>query len=202
RQDLKKAIISLLDEMTRHGGAARYAEVYKRISEQGSAQVDATEFSDALRSLEQEGQVSVSGEGPRRNIRRISGTAIEDDVKAPSMLLRGLRTSLIKDYYYYYISYDYLKNALKTPFESEPSPDNPNPQRRPWTEDDEKSFVAQLEAELDKVYTFQRVKSEEIVRRIKASEREVNEVIARLDGRDVGEPAQNGNPNGAKEGTP
>ncbi|KAL9105452.1 MAG: hypothetical protein Q9187_008709, partial [Circinaria calcarea] len=113
-----------------------------------------------------------------------------------------LRTSLIKDYYYYYISYDDLKNALKTPYESEPSPDNPNPQRRPWTEDDEKSFVAQLEAELDKVYTFQRVKSEEIVRRIKASEREVNEVIARLDGRDVGEPAQNGNPNGAKEGTP
>lgn len=75
RQDLKKAITDLLDEMTRHGGAARYAEVFKRIGEQGSAQVEATEFSDALRSLEQEGQISVSGEGPRRNIRRISGNA-------------------------------------------------------------------------------------------------------------------------------
>ncbi|MCJ1474070.1 hypothetical protein MMC13_002728 [Lambiella insularis] len=73
KQDLKKAITDLLDEMTRHGNAARYAEVYKRISEQGSAQVEGTEFADALRSLEQEGQVSISGEGPRKNIRRITG---------------------------------------------------------------------------------------------------------------------------------
>lgn len=74
KQDLKKAITDLLDEMTRQGGAARYAEVYKRISEQGSAQVEGTEFAEALRSLEQEGQVSISGEGPRKNIRRITGT--------------------------------------------------------------------------------------------------------------------------------
>jgi SPX domain protein involved in polyphosphate accumulation len=39
--------------------------------------------------------------------------------------------------------------------------------------------VKQLEDELDKVYTFQKVKSSEIVRRIKASEKEVNETIAR-----------------------
>ncbi|SLM36042.1 dna replication licensing factor mcm4 [Lasallia pustulata] len=74
KQDLKKAITDLLDEMTRQGGAARYGEVYKRISEQGSAQVEGTEFAEALRSLEQEGQVSISGEGPRKNIRRITGT--------------------------------------------------------------------------------------------------------------------------------
>ena len=92
-----------------------------------------------------------------------------------------MRTSLIKDYYYYYISYDDLKDALKAPYETQPSPENPNPQRREWTEDDEKSFVAELEAELDKVFTFQRVKSGEIVRRIKASEKEVNHVIGRLD---------------------
>ena len=73
RADLKKAITDLLDEMTRQGGAARYPEVFRRISEQGSAQVEGVEFADALRSLEQEGQVSVSGEGPRRNIRRITG---------------------------------------------------------------------------------------------------------------------------------
>jgi SPX domain protein involved in polyphosphate accumulation len=34
-----------------------------------------------------------------------------------------------------------------------------------------------LEAELDKVFTFQKVKSQEIVRRIKASEKEVEEVV-------------------------
>jgi SPX domain protein involved in polyphosphate accumulation len=39
--------------------------------------------------------------------------------------------------------------------------------------------VKQLEDELDKVYTFQKVKSSEIIRRIKASEKEVNETIER-----------------------
>lgn len=94
-----------------------------------------------------------------------------------------LRTSLIRDYYYYYISYDDLKDALLTPYETEPTPENPQPKRRPWTEDDEKAFVTELEGELDKVFTFQRVKSEEIVRRIKASEKEVSDVIGRLDNR-------------------
>jgi len=73
KQDLKKAITDLLDEMTRSGGAARYTEVYKRISEQGSAQVEGTEFAEAMRSLEQEGHVSISGEGPRKSIRRVTG---------------------------------------------------------------------------------------------------------------------------------
>lgn len=39
--------------------------------------------------------------------------------------------------------------------------------------------MKQLEGELDKVYTWQRVKASEIIRRIAASEREVNEVIER-----------------------
>ncbi|KAL8675083.1 MAG: hypothetical protein Q9168_000566 [Polycauliona sp. 1 TL-2023] len=94
-----------------------------------------------------------------------------------------LRTSLLRDYYYYYISYEHLKDALKTPYETAPTPEIAHPDRRPWNEDDEKAFVAELEAELDKVWTFQRVKSGEIVRRIKASEKEVNEVVARLERR-------------------
>ena len=73
RSDLKRAITDLLDEMTRSGGSVRYAEVYRRISEQGTAQVEGVEFADALRSLEQEGQVLVAGEGPRRSIRRVTG---------------------------------------------------------------------------------------------------------------------------------
>lgn len=98
----------------------------------------------------------------------------------------------MKDYYYYYISYDNLKNSLKTPYETEPTVQQPHPKRRPWTEDDEKSFVAELEAELDKVFTFQRVKSGEIVRRIKASEKEVNHVVNKLDQRGP-RPSQSGN---------
>jgi DNA replication licensing factor MCM4 len=98
----------------------------------------------------------------------------------------------LKDYYYYYIAYDDLKDALKTPFEHDPTPQKPHPRRRPWTEEDEKAFVAQLEGELDKVFTFQRVKSGEIVRRIKVSEKEVNDVLGRMDKRGL-KPTQNGN---------
>lgn len=103
-----------------------------------------------------------------------------------------LRTSLIKDYYHYYIAYDHLKNRLKTPYESDLTPDQPKPKRRPWNEDDEKDFVAELEGELDKVFTFQRVKTEETVRRLRATEREVGEVIARVERSGQSRPSANG----------
>lgn len=74
-QDLKKAITDLLDEMTRQGGSARYMDVFRRISEQGSAQVEGAEFADAVKSLEQEGHINTSGEGPRKSIRRVTGVA-------------------------------------------------------------------------------------------------------------------------------
>ncbi|KIX05912.1 uncharacterized protein Z518_03886 [Rhinocladiella mackenziei CBS 650.93] len=85
-----------------------------------------------------------------------------------------LRQSLIKDYYWYYIAYDELKDALKKPFINGKSGE-----QEPWTDDDEASFIRQLEAELDKVFTFQKLKSQEIVSRIKASEAEVRQVIER-----------------------
>lgn len=68
-------------------------------------------------------------------------------------------------------------------------------------EDDEKAFVAQLEGELDKVFSFQRVKAGEIVRRIKVSEKEVSDVISRLDNRGP-RPMQNGNLSRAEEEVP
>lgn len=71
--DLKKAITDLLDEMTRQGGWARYSDVLRRIGEQGSLAVEPVEFAEVIRSLEQEGLVSVSGEGARRSIRRVTG---------------------------------------------------------------------------------------------------------------------------------
>ncbi|KAI7660624.1 SPX-domain-containing protein, partial [Hortaea werneckii] len=90
-----------------------------------------------------------------------------------------LRSSLIKDWYYYYIDYEGLKKSLQ------PVPENSNAfgarkkSSQAWSEEDEQRFVNHLEEELDKVFTFQRVKSQEIIRRINASEKEVNEVIAR-----------------------
>lgn len=73
KQDLKKAIVGLLDEMARRGEAARYAEMVKRIGEQSSVAVEAQEFVDAVRGLEQEGSVQILGEGARRTIRRSAG---------------------------------------------------------------------------------------------------------------------------------
>ena len=52
---------------------------------------------------------------------------------------------------------------------------------QPWDEKADQEFVQKLEHELDKVYTFQKVKSEEIIRRIAASEKEVNDVIAKAE---------------------
>jgi SPX domain protein involved in polyphosphate accumulation len=76
-----------------------------------------------------------------------------------------LKQSLNKDWLFYYIDYEELKTALRV--------------HHTWDEKSEQSFVEQLEKELDKVYSFVRVKSEEIIRRIAASEKEVNTAVAR-----------------------
>ncbi|KAJ9223099.1 hypothetical protein DTO169C6_4573 [Paecilomyces variotii] len=92
-----------------------------------------------------------------------------------------LQSSLIKEWTWHYIAYDDLKKALKTDYVTPPTPQNPKPDRKPWTEDDEKRFVALLEGDLDKVFTFQKLKRDEIVRRIQASEGDVNEVVSRIE---------------------
>lgn len=88
---------------------------------------------------------------------------------------------MIQEFFWYYIAYGELKAALKTDFVTEPTPEDPKPDRKPWSEDDEKHFVELLESELDKVFNFQRIKSQEIVRRIQASEKDVNDLVSRLD---------------------
>ena len=93
-----------------------------------------------------------------------------DDVSGLTVIRRfgqQLKQSLNREWTFHYIDYDSLKTALKRP--------------RTWDHTEEQSFVEQLEAELDKVYTFQKVKAEEIIRRIAASEKEVNEVVSKVD---------------------
>ncbi|CAG8072945.1 unnamed protein product [Penicillium salamii] len=92
-----------------------------------------------------------------------------------------LRSSMIKEYFPFYIAYDELKKALKTEL-VEPTSANTNPARKEWSEDDETHFVSLLESELEKVFLFQKRKSEEIVERIQDSELEVTDVVSRLDG--------------------
>lgn len=104
------------------------------------------------------------------------------------------------DYYHYYISYNDLKGELKSrlyPPGTDPAVSPP----KKWTEDDEKAFVEVLEAELEKVFTFQKVKSGEIVRRIKVSEKEVEDVVKKLDSRPPAR-RQSAAPNAANEDRP
>lgn len=76
KEDLKKGVLGVLDDMLRQSGASvRYGDVLRTLSEQSSAPVEGQEFAEAVRSLEQEGRVQLVGEGPRRAIRRVAGVA-------------------------------------------------------------------------------------------------------------------------------
>jgi DNA replication licensing factor MCM4 len=76
REDLKKAVLSTVDEMGGPAGAPRWSDVYRRLGENSSIEVDGGEFQTAVRALETEGLVNVVGEGPRRSIRRVGGTIL------------------------------------------------------------------------------------------------------------------------------
>ncbi|KFY21918.1 hypothetical protein V493_07009 [Pseudogymnoascus sp. VKM F-4281 (FW-2241)] len=90
-----------------------------------------------------------------------------------------LRTSVIREYQWYYIDYDALKAQLKT--NVTPSTGGAKGTRAEWTSENEEEFITTLYLELEKVHTKQKVKANEIGRRIAASEREVAEVVGRLD---------------------
>ena len=95
-----------------------------------------------------------------------------------------LRSSVIREYQWYYIDYNGLKGELKNatgPLRPDGLGSNE------WTEDDETRFVGRLESELEKVHTKQQVKAMEIGRRIAVSEREVKDVVNRLNERGLGE---------------
>ncbi|EOO03248.1 putative vacuolar transporter chaperone 4 protein [Phaeoacremonium minimum UCRPA7] len=108
-----------------------------------------------------------------------------------------LRSSIIREYQWYYIDYDGLKNSLKAASGPVVEPADTQHEgsrkkgkakaKREWTEEDEGQFVSKLEAELDKVHQKQQIKAIEISRRIQVSEREVKDVVDRLNERRPGE---------------
>ncbi|GMM31589.1 Vtc4 protein [Martiniozyma asiatica (nom. inval.)] len=79
-----------------------------------------------------------------------------------------LKSSLIKDYSYYYIKYDELKYELKRGLDS-----NDNH----WSNSLEENFVDNLEGELDKIFNFFRLKHKEILKRVKESELMVTKTV-------------------------
>lgn len=83
-----------------------------------------------------------------------------------------LSKSLIRQYSYYYIAYDDLKNELE---------DNLHKNNDQWNQDLETTFLENLEIELDKVYSFCKVKNSEVTRRVKEVQQEVQRTVSLLD---------------------
>ncbi|QIW98560.1 hypothetical protein AMS68_004078 [Peltaster fructicola] len=76
KEDLKNAVLNILNDMLGAGTTTvRYADVVRTLSEQSSVPVEGQEFAEVIRSLEQEGKVQSTGEGSRRSLRRITGSA-------------------------------------------------------------------------------------------------------------------------------
>lgn len=72
RDDLKDAVVRLLDEMTAGGNAVRWSDVARRLGEGSSVPIEQAEFGEVMRALEAENAIMVSGEGARRSVRRVT----------------------------------------------------------------------------------------------------------------------------------
>ncbi|GAV55881.1 hypothetical protein ZYGR_0AZ00520 [Zygosaccharomyces rouxii] len=79
-----------------------------------------------------------------------------------------LQNSLIRQYSYYYITYDDLKRELEQ---------NLQKTGGSWSQQLETGFLESLEVELDKVYTFSKVKHGEVLRRVKDAQKQVQTTV-------------------------
>ncbi|KAF5719649.1 minichromosome maintenance 4 (cell division control 54) [Fusarium mundagurra] len=75
RDELRTALLRLLDDMTAGGNTVRWTDVARRLSEGASIPVEQSEFNDVMRALEAEGAIMITGEGARRTIRRVTSVA-------------------------------------------------------------------------------------------------------------------------------
>ena len=75
RAELKDALLKLLDEMTASGNTVRWSDVARRLGEGASVPIETAEFNEAMRTLESESSVTITGEGARRTIRRVTAAA-------------------------------------------------------------------------------------------------------------------------------
>ncbi|EFQ26263.1 MCM2/3/5 family protein [Colletotrichum graminicola] len=72
KEEIKGAVLHLLDEMTSNGQTVRWSEVARRLSEGASMPVEQNDFNESMRTLEMEGLIMISGEGARRSVRRVT----------------------------------------------------------------------------------------------------------------------------------
>ncbi|KAF6813907.1 minichromosome maintenance protein 4 (cell division control protein 54) [Colletotrichum sojae] len=72
KEEIKEAVLRLIDELTGGGQTVRWAEVARKLGEGASMPVEQAEFNETMRTLEMEGLIMVSGEGARRSVRRVT----------------------------------------------------------------------------------------------------------------------------------
>lgn len=72
KEDMKAAVLVLLDELTAGGQAVKYAEVSRRLNETAGVPAEPGEFAECMRALEMDGSVTVSGDGARKSVRRVT----------------------------------------------------------------------------------------------------------------------------------
>lgn len=72
KEDMKNAVLQLLDELTAGGQTVKYAEVVRKLSENTGVPVETSDFAECVRSLEMDGSITVSGDGARKSIRRVT----------------------------------------------------------------------------------------------------------------------------------
>jgi DNA replication licensing factor MCM4 len=80
KEDLKREILRMMDndDNVRAGREVRWSDLYRKVAEgatDSGGEVEGTEFSDAVKSLEMEGKVMLLGEGGGRKLRRVTGQA-------------------------------------------------------------------------------------------------------------------------------
>ncbi|KAL9087266.1 MAG: hypothetical protein Q9165_006760 [Trypethelium subeluteriae] len=73
KEDLRRAVLEVVDEGCRMGGSMRVSEILRKVGEGSGEAVESAELNETLRALEMEGRVQVSGEGARRSVRRVTG---------------------------------------------------------------------------------------------------------------------------------
>ncbi|GKU20679.1 unnamed protein product [Fusarium langsethiae] len=75
REELRTAVLRLLDDMTAGGNTVRWGDVARRLSEGASIPVEQSEFNEVMRALEAENALMIMGEGARRTVRRVNAVA-------------------------------------------------------------------------------------------------------------------------------
>ncbi|KAJ7276148.1 MCM2/3/5 family-domain-containing protein [Mycena haematopus] len=74
REDMRRGILSMLDATAgAKGRGVRWNDAIKALGDQSSVRIDATEFAEVLKALENEGLIKVVGERERRMIRKMEG---------------------------------------------------------------------------------------------------------------------------------